>query len=116
MFTSSDALRLLRKAVHEVGPDFVYPDRWRDGTGNCQYVLPGGTAACLVGKALELGGYDLLPVNPGPGEYLDMVVGAYEYEAMEIFALAQEYQDELFPWGFVLDEAEKFAKARGITA
>ena len=61
MITEEQFTKAMREAVAERGPDFVYPEEWRNENGSCRYSLEDGSPACLIGLALHKIDPDLVP-------------------------------------------------------
>lgn len=103
------ALRLLTEVVAEFGSDFVYPDKWRNDSGNCRYVRPDDSSApaCIVGQVLHRWGVSLYMLSSVEGK--SPMVGELRRvlttDAAFVLNAAQSVQDEGGAWGRALTAA-----------
>lgn len=112
-FTIDEFTAAMEAAVEERGPDFVYPDEepWMDTYGQCQYSLPDGTPACIIGLALSKLDPDAVPGHGavyGASTLLKgRVQGDTEGETNLFLSAAdnaQDKQDSRETWGQALTE------------
>lgn len=114
--TVDRTLQLLREAVAEKGPDFVYKDLSgtpADSFAECRYVH-GDEPGCLVGNVLFRHGIPLVRMQDfegeGAGRVVRELVDTYESPAPSVLVAAQETQDSGGTWGEALDNAERAAR------
>ena len=113
--TVEDVLEGLEKAVEKRGEDFVYPSEWMTGfEGSCQYFLPNGDAACIIGEVFAGHGIKLSDLSDR--ENITGVSSGFfsrffaDEDAQIIACEAQGAQDAQSTWGKSLTAARKFAK------
>lgn len=109
--TGKQAIKALKKAVELKGEDYVYPESKRGLEGECLYQAE-GEPLCIVGVALDSLGVDL----KGRTNLGVRLINTYwkgvklTPKAQEIFAKAQQIQDENGTWGDALHQGMKEAR------
>jgi len=105
----------MEQAGAERGEDYVYPDEWRDEHGACQYAVasPQGpyTAACLIGRAIEIVTGELVPGEFEGEGALSVLRDCYGAEDERLRAAAMEaqvVQDAGGTWGEALARFKEY--------
>lgn len=111
--TEQETEKLLANAVADRGEDFVYPEEWKYGA-DCQYFLPDGKPACIVGHVLDqlgltqtnissVGVYGQLFPAVQINEHLAHTGIAFTKDAVDLLVFVQNRQDRGVPWGDAVD-------------
>lgn len=122
--TANDELfvKALREVAAEAGPDYTYPDEWREQAGEgedggqCRYVV-NGQPACLIGRALAALGVPVAALENVEGSAAWAALGELHPTSAPVgdaANLAQERQDTGATWGEALALFEQRIAAAGL--